>query len=109
MGRDIITQNKNCKIPDSAGFVCSNLQIQIVDVKTGENLGPNQVGEIWVKSPLMMTGYYRNSEATKKVFDDAGMKVLFFRISIIFIFFNFHYNIIHRIFRLVSYCGLRFL
>ena len=40
---------------------------------TGENLGPNKEGEFYVKTPAMMTGYYKNEEETKAVLDDEGI------------------------------------
>jgi acyl-CoA synthetase (AMP-forming)/AMP-acid ligase II len=33
------------------------LSFQVIDSDTGEKLGPNQVGEICVKSPSMLTEY----------------------------------------------------
>ena len=72
MGRAIARQNKHSKTPDSIGFITKNSQIQIVNLTTGENLGPNQVGEIWIHSSLRMLGYYKDLEATKQAIDDEG-------------------------------------
>ncbi|KAL6261338.1 hypothetical protein P5V15_006436 [Pogonomyrmex californicus] len=56
----------------SSGTVVSNMQMKIVNPESGKVLGPNQSGEICLKSPFMMTGYYRNSEMTKNMIDDEG-------------------------------------
>jgi hypothetical protein len=31
--------------------------LQVVSLVTGERLGPNQKGELWFKTPFLMTGY----------------------------------------------------
>lgn len=52
------------KKPGSIGFPLSNLELKIVDPdKEG-------VGEITVKGPSVMLGYYENEEATKKAIHD---------------------------------------
>ncbi len=52
------------KKPGSIGFPLSNLELKIVD--------PDEqgVGEITVKGPSVMMGYYENEEATKKAIHD---------------------------------------
>ncbi|XP_071639667.1 uncharacterized protein [Temnothorax longispinosus] len=56
----------------SCGTVDRNAQIKIVDPENGKVLGPNQSGELWIKSSNIMTGYYRNPEATKSTIDEEG-------------------------------------
>ncbi|KAL2729446.1 4-coumarate--CoA ligase 1-like [Vespula squamosa] len=58
--------------PESIGMVSKNVQIKIIDVETGNILGPNKTGELLVKSLTMTKGYYNNPQATKDAIDDDG-------------------------------------
>ena len=78
-------QNEKCKRVDSGGFVIEHVQVKMVDLTTGEALGPNQSGELYCKSPTMMLGYYKNSQATKETIDDEGKT--FFIMPTIFLTF----------------------
>ncbi|XP_017763750.1 PREDICTED: 4-coumarate--CoA ligase 1-like [Eufriesea mexicana] len=64
------------QLPDttsgSCGVVCTNCEIKVIDTESGMALGPNQNGELCVKSWTMMTGYYKNPEETKKIIDKDG-------------------------------------
>ncbi|XP_011877564.1 PREDICTED: probable 4-coumarate--CoA ligase 3 [Vollenhovia emeryi] len=57
----------------SVGYVVKNTQLKVIDVDTGEKLGPNKIGELLWKSPYIMTGYYNNPEATKKAVKDGWL------------------------------------
>ncbi len=46
--------------------------VVIKDIATGERLAPEQQGEICYKSPFMLSGYYKQEEETKKLFDEEG-------------------------------------
>jgi long-chain acyl-CoA synthetase len=50
----------------SVGLPVSYTDVKIVDV------GPEGIGEIAVKSPSLMLGYFENEEATREVFTDDG-------------------------------------
>ena len=56
----------------SVGPPVANCLSRVVDVETGEDLGPNQSGEIWIKGPFIMTGYLNNPEATANTIDADG-------------------------------------
>lgn len=46
--------------------------VQVVDIQTGELLGPGSTGELYVKSPAIMLGYISNPEATAATIDSDG-------------------------------------
>ncbi|KAJ2661467.1 hypothetical protein IWW48_002450 [Coemansia sp. RSA 1200] len=52
--------------PGSAGQICPNTEAVFVD-EDGKNVGVGQIGELCVRGPQIMIGYYKNKEAT----DDA--------------------------------------
>jgi acyl-CoA synthetase (AMP-forming)/AMP-acid ligase II/enoyl-CoA hydratase/carnithine racemase len=54
------------------GPVIPNTSYRIVSVSTGEQLGPEQEGEIWVKGPQIMKGYLNNTVETEKILTADG-------------------------------------
>ncbi|KAK0438301.1 hypothetical protein EV421DRAFT_1714443, partial [Armillaria borealis] len=56
--------------PDSCGFVSPVNEILIM--KDGVKVAPGVVGEIWVRGPNVMKGYYGDSAATDKVLTNDG-------------------------------------
>jgi long-subunit acyl-CoA synthetase (AMP-forming) len=71
-GGEITGQEMHSK-PGSVGLPTYNVQIKVTDPETEKVLGVNKVGEIRVKVPFVMNGYYKNPEATKKAFDADGL------------------------------------
>ncbi|KAI4477337.1 hypothetical protein M0802_014744 [Mischocyttarus mexicanus] len=68
-----LSQNAPC---NSVGFVVPNTQLRIVQEKDDKNInvGANEIGEIYVKGPQVMKGYYQNPQATQDTMDGDWMK-----------------------------------
>jgi len=49
-----------------------NFQAKIIDVETGKELGPNESGELYLKSETRMLGYLKNEKATAEAIDPNG-------------------------------------
>jgi len=58
--------------PNSVGPPCVNTQMKVIDLKTSKPLGPNVEGEICVKGPTVMMGYFGDPETTKATIDQNG-------------------------------------
>lgn len=56
----------------SIGEVLPGMEARIVDIETGEDLGPGQEGEILLKGPNVMKGYLGDAGATAATVDDEG-------------------------------------
>jgi malonyl-CoA/methylmalonyl-CoA synthetase len=54
--------------PGSIGLPLSNLEVRIVHPETKLDVEPGRPGELWLKSPSVTPGYWRNMEETEKVF-----------------------------------------
>lgn len=55
----------------SSGFPVPNVEVKIVDLEDAQNVLPaNQVGEILLRCPQVMQGYYQNTPRTAKIIRD---------------------------------------
>ncbi|RLN19440.1 4-coumarate--CoA ligase-like 4 [Panicum miliaceum] len=56
----------------TAGLLSPNTEAKIVDPDTGEALPVNRTGELWIRGPYVMKGYFRNTEATQSTLTPDG-------------------------------------
>ncbi len=56
----------------TVGRPIAGVQIEIVDIKTGEKLPTGSVGEIWVSGYNVTPGYYKMEEETQKIINKEG-------------------------------------
>ncbi|HIT51581.1 MAG TPA: AMP-binding protein [Candidatus Aveggerthella excrementigallinarum] len=57
------------QIANTVGRVIPGSEVFVLDVNTGMPVGVGEQGEVTVKSPYNMKGYYRMEEETKQAFD----------------------------------------
>lgn len=53
----------------SVGLPAPNTECKIIDLETGESLGPNKEGEVCVRGPQIMMGYLNRPDATAATVD----------------------------------------
>ncbi|MEX2469568.1 MAG: AMP-binding protein [Pseudohongiellaceae bacterium] len=56
----------------SVGPSLPNTESRVIDVETGQELGPNEKGEVLIRGPHVMRGYLNNMEATRQCIDGDG-------------------------------------
>ena len=48
----------------TVGFLIPSTECRIVGVESGQDLGPGEAGEVWVRGPQVMKGYLNDPDAT---------------------------------------------
>ncbi len=57
----------------SIGLPFPDVDVKIVSVEDGRDLGPGELGELVLRSPTVMLGYYKNAEETQKTIVDGWL------------------------------------
>ncbi|KAG5897605.1 hypothetical protein JTB14_019553 [Gonioctena quinquepunctata] len=58
--------------PGSCGKVISFMSLKVVDPDSGKSLEHNKLGEIYMKGPMVMKGYFKNEGATRNAITPEG-------------------------------------
>lgn len=67
-----VWRSKSKEHKKSVGWCVPDSQIKIVDPHSGQLLGPNQVGEVLIKSSQMTPGYLNMPDKNAESFDEEG-------------------------------------
>ncbi|XP_040071719.1 4-coumarate--CoA ligase 1-like [Ixodes scapularis] len=57
---------------ENGGFPAAGIKIKVIDITSGDSLGPYQNGEIAVQAPGIMKGYHGHPEATAEALSSDG-------------------------------------
>lgn len=60
----------------SIGLVVPDTDMLVVDINTGKECEINQAGEMWVKGPQVMRGYWNRPDETVNVLEDGWLKTV---------------------------------
>ena len=90
--------------PGSIGVPVSNTECRVVDPATGEDLGSGQHGELWLRGPQVMLGYFNRPEETSATLDAAGW---LHTGDIGYADADGHFFIVDRLKELIKYKGLQ--
>lgn len=64
--------NENC-VNGSIGLPLSNIDAMIMDSESGERLPTGKIGELMVKGPNVMQGYWNREQETEAIFHDGWL------------------------------------
>lgn len=62
----------NAHLLKSCGTSMPWVDLRVVDPSTGTDMATGEVGEVWLRGPMLMKGYWRNDEATKEAIVEDG-------------------------------------
>ena len=58
--------------PGSIGGLIGNAEARVVSPETGADVAHGEPGEVWIRGPFVMRGYFENEEATAQTIDADG-------------------------------------
>ncbi len=56
----------------SVGPLCPNTEAMLMNLATGEEAAPGEDGELWVRGPQIMKGYYNKPDSTRDTIQPGG-------------------------------------
>lgn len=56
----------------TTGLLAANIEAKVLDTVTGKALPPNHKGELFLRGPTIMKGYFHNEEETASTLDSKG-------------------------------------
>ena len=90
--------------PGSIGELIAGVEARVVSTGTGEDVDPSTPGEIWVRSDVVMRGYFENDEATARTIDAEGW---LHTGDIGYVDANGNWYLVDRVKELIKYKGLQ--
>ncbi|WP_306521041.1 4-coumarate--CoA ligase family protein [Gemmatimonas sp.] len=87
----------------SVGPSVPNTECRLVDADTGADVSPGERGELWIRGPQVMKGYFNKPEATAACMTDDG----WFKTGDVAIETDGWYRIVDRVKELIKYKGLQ--
>ena len=90
--------------PGTIGVLVPSTESRIVDPETGNDLGQDEDGEIWVRGPQVMPGYLNNETATANTIDADGW---LHTGDVGHIDADGHFTIVDRLKELIKYKGFQ--
>ena len=68
----VMNPSKGKKKLGTIGLPILNTEVKLVDPATGKEAEHGKPGELWVKGPMIMVGYYKKPDETKNAVDKDG-------------------------------------
>jgi long-chain acyl-CoA synthetase len=68
----VMNPSRGKKKLGTIGLPILNTEVKLVDPASGKEVGVGQPGELWVKGPMVMVGYYKKPQETKIAVDKDG-------------------------------------
>jgi len=87
----------------SVGPSVPNTECRLVDADTGADVSPGERGELWIRGPQVMKGYFNKPEATAACMTEDG----WFKTGDVAIETDGWYRIVDRVKELIKYKGLQ--
>ncbi|XP_068894967.1 luciferin 4-monooxygenase-like isoform X2 [Tenebrio molitor] len=100
----ILAMDYNKPKAGSCGKVVPQMCCKVVDTASGKLLGPNQIGELYVKGDMVMKGYYGSEPPPAHVFSSDGW---FVTGDLVYYDEEQYFHFVERIQDVICYCDRR--